>query len=222
MGHVILAATGLRREARLLGRADVIAVAGGGDDARLEAALEARAPEATALLSIGLGGALVEGLRPGDWVLGEAGEGGWPARLRTLLPDARVGPIHADGTMIADAAAKRALHRATGAIAVDMESHVARRVARRHGLPFAILRVISDDAGHSLPAAARVGMRGDGEIAIGAVLASLARDPRQIPALIVTARDAARAMRSLLGGYDMLARFGFGLADLGQFPRDLT
>ncbi len=36
--------------------------------------------------------------------------------------------------------------------AVDMESHVAARVAARHGLPFAALRVISDPASRSLPA----------------------------------------------------------------------
>jgi hopanoid-associated phosphorylase len=219
---VILAATGLRREARLLTRPGVVAIAGGGDDARLEAALEVCAPGAAALLSIGLGGALMEGLRPGDWVIGEASEARWLGRLRHILPDARVGPVHADGAMIADSEAKRALHVATGAIAVDMESHVARRIAARHGLPFAILRVISDAVDRSLPPAARVGMRSDGGIAIGAVLASLARDPAQLPALIATARDAKRAMRSLFGGYDMLARLGFGLADLGKLPLDLA
>lgn len=219
---MILAATGLKREARLLTRPGVVAIAGGGDGARLEAALEACAPGATALLSIGLGGALVDGLRPGDWVIGAASEAGWLGGLYAILPDARVGPVHADGAMIADADAKRALHVTTGAIAVDMESHVAQRVAARHGLPFAILRVISDGVDHSLPPAARVGMRGDGGIALGAVLASLVRDPRQLPALIATARDAGRAMRSLLGGYDVLARLGFGLADLGKLPLDLA
>jgi hypothetical protein len=218
---VILAATGLRREARVLVRPGVFAIAGGGDAARLEAALEARAGEARALLSIGLGGALVAGLAPGDWVIGQESEARWRDQLVAMLPQARVGPAYADGAMIADAGAKQALHARTGAIIVDMESHVARRVAARHGLPFAILRVVSDGVGRTLPAAARVAMRADGGIALGAVLESLARDPRQIPALIGIARDAARAMRSLVGGYDMLARLGFGLADLGEFPIDL-
>lgn len=252
---MILAATGLRREADILTRRGVVAVAGGGDAVRLERALEARVKGARALLSIGLGGALAEGLRPGDWVIGtyspsassrmrgsmipepqeshalenmdsrmrgNDGGGGWSKNLRTLLPRARTGPIHADGTMIATAAAKHALHAATGAIAADMESHVAARVAARHRLPFAILRVISDAADRDLPAAVQVGMKPDGGMAPAAVLRDLLRDPRQIPALIRVAIDAERAFRSLLRGCDMLAGVGFGLADLGEFPLDMA
>ena len=222
---MILAATGLRREARIIARPGLVtAIAGGGDAARLETGLEARAGTARAVLSIGLGGALVDGLAPGDWVIGGGGRAGaaWRERLHALLPGARIGPVHADGMMIADAAAKRALHAATGAIAVDMESHVAGRVAARHGLPFAILRVISDGVDHGLPPAAQAGMRPDGGMAIGAVLASLARHPGQLAALLRTARDAERGFRSLLRGYDVLARFGFGLADLCELPLDMA
>lgn len=216
---MILVATGMQREARIIARPGVIVVAGGGDDAWLEAELDARANGTRALLSIGVAGALAEDLRPGDWVIGTGPLG---ARLATILPHARIGPIYADGRMVADATAKQALHAATGAIAVDMESHIAARVAARHHLPFAIIRVISDAASDDLPAAARVALRPGGGIAIGAVLASLIRHPAQLPALIRTGRDAGIAMRSLFRGYDMLARFGFGLADEGQFPLDMA
>jgi nucleoside phosphorylase len=59
-------------------------------------------------------------------------------------------------------AGKRALRAETGALAVDMESHVAARVAARRGLPFAVVRVISDSADEALPPAAQIGMKPDG------------------------------------------------------------
>ena len=77
-----------------------------------------------------------------------------------------------------------------------MESHIAERVARERGLPFGVIRVISDGADAALPPVALVAMRPDGGIALGAVLASLARDPRQLPALLRTGRQADRHFAS--------------------------
>ena len=122
------------------------------------------------------------------------------ALLRALLPDAHVGPFAGVDRIVATAEAKRALREATGAIAADMESHVAARVARRHGVPFAIVRAVSDAADQSLPPAALVGMRPDGGVALGAVLRSVAQNPAQIPALIATGIRAERAFRALLRG----------------------
>lgn len=209
----ILAATGLLREARILRGPGVRAIPGGGDQQRLEAELDRAAPEVRGIISIGIAGALAPGLRPGDWVVADAvGEvptdPGWAARLAEALGAAR-GPIAGSDIMVADVAGKAALHGATGALAVDMESHVAARVAARHGLPFAVARVISDAADRSLPPAARVGMRPDGAMDLYAVLRSLAADPRQLPALIRTGLEAERAFRALLRSHH---RLGPGLA----------
>ena len=87
---------------------------------------------------------------------------------------------------------------ASGAAAADMESHVVARTAAELALPFAILRVIADPAERELPPAALAGMRADGGINVGAVLASLARSPRQLPALIRLAAEAGRARAALL------------------------
>ena len=103
----------------------------------------------------------------------------------------------------------RSLHRDSGAIAVDMESHLAARVARRHGLPFAAARVISDAAQRTLPPAARVGMRLDGGVDLSAVLGSLLMQPWQLPALMRTGWEAEQAFRALLRGHRLL---GPGLA----------
>jgi hypothetical protein len=116
--------------------------------------------------------------------------------------------------MLADAAAKREAQAATGAIAVDMESHIAAAVAARHDLPFAIARVVSDAANRSLPKAAQAGMAPDGSMDIGAVLWALARDPRQLPPLIRVGREAETAFQALRRGRDLLGP-GIGRLDLG-------
>ena len=84
------------------------------------------------------------------------------------------GAIAASDVMVADAPAKAALYTSTGALAVDMESHVAATFAAEHRLPFAALRVISDGANRALPRAAQAGMKRDGGMDVLAVLVELA------------------------------------------------
>jgi adenosylhomocysteine nucleosidase len=257
----ILVATGLQKEAAILGGRGVTVIAGGGDGGRLERELEAAVAGANMLVSCGLAGALAPGLKAGDLVIGEycPGEGA-PGRivprtileraghvqpgagpvtqvpqlgpglrrgsdlveaLRQHLTGAHVGTITGSDAIVASVPEKQSLYATTGALAVDMESHIAVRVAARHGLPFAIVRVISDAADHALPPAALVGMRPDGGIALGAVLGSLARNPRQLPALIRTGGDAGRAFAALRRVGDVLGRLGIGLADDLELPLNM-
>jgi adenosylhomocysteine nucleosidase len=221
---MILIATGLKREARILQGDGVVVVAGGGDRARLEQELDRAAGGASAVLSMGLCGALEAGLQPGDWVVATrivsaassdfATDPEWTATLAGTLPHARAGVMLGSDLIIADAAAKRAAFAATGALAVDMESHMAAAVAARRGLPFAAARVVSDAADRSLPKAAQAGMAPDGSMDIGAVLQALAADPRQLPALIRVGREAEVAFRALGRGRDLLGP-GLGRPDLG-------
>ena len=229
-----IAVTGLKREARILAGPNVRAIASGGDGARLQAELEAACEAATGVISIGLGGALIEGLRPGDWVVASSivSPGGdeeietdqaWRERLLMFLPKAQMGAITASQAMVVDASGKTALRAATGAAAVDMESLLAARVAQAHGLPFAAARTISDGARRDLPMAAQAGMRSDGGMAVGAVLAALARRPQEFPALIRTAIEAETAFGSLLRGRKLLggALMGPG-PDLGELLLDVS
>jgi hopanoid-associated phosphorylase len=225
----LLVATGLRREARLMAGPGIVVIAGGGDSQRLERELEILAGSASAILSSGLAGALAPDLRPGDIVIGtdcasfnatgpDESSAAFGRELGRHVPNARAGLVWAGDHPVADAAEKAAIHRETGALAVDMESHIAARVAARHRLPFAALRVISDAADVSLPPAALAGMQPDGGIALGAILSSLAQNPAQLPALIRVGRDATRAFRVLGGLHDMLRGRGIGRLD----PRQLT
>jgi adenosylhomocysteine nucleosidase len=95
-----------------------------------------------------------------------------------------------------------------------MESHIAAKMAARHDLPFAVARVVSDAADRSLPKAAQVGMATDGGMDIGAVLKALARDPRQLPALVRVGGEAETAFKALVRGRDLLGP-GLGRLDLG-------
>ena len=116
--------------------------------------------------------------------------------------------------------AKRALRRATGAVAVDTESHVAAAIAAKHGMPFAAFRVVADSARRSLPPVASVALTQDGGVSHAAVLRSLARSPSQIPAVLRTAVDARRAFRALLRGRRRLGR-GLAHPDLGDLLLDM-
>ncbi|WP_426258479.1 phosphorylase [Sphingomonas sp. DC1600-2] len=147
--------------------------------------------------------------------------GGLVEWLAAALPNAHLGTVVGADRIIASATEKAALHAHTGAIAVDMESHIAARVAARHNLPFAILRTISDSADHALPPAALVGMKPDGGVALGAILASLARNPAQLPALIRTGREAGAAFSALRRALGALEALGIGGLDLREFTLDV-
>ena len=72
------------------------------------------------------------------------------------------GTIIGLGAPVLTVAGKQRLFARTGAMAADMESHLASRIAERHGLRFAALRAISDAAGTAVPEVALAGVRADG------------------------------------------------------------
>lgn len=218
----ILAVTGLAKEAEMVGVADVVAVAGGGDAASLADKLNALHGDIRGVISIGLAGALSPHLKVGDCIIADQILTGaeswdcqetWRVRLTSRLPHAHQGQLFGSDVIIENPETKSGLYTATGALAVDMESQVAARFARARNLPLAGLRVISDDASHVLPPAALVAMKPDGGIAIGRVLGSLLRRPTQVPALIRTARASNKAFAELLRCLD-LCGVGIAGADL--------
>jgi hopanoid-associated phosphorylase len=203
---MILAAVGMRREARLVERPGVRAAVGGGRADRLEQRLRQALAGARAVISIGIGGGLDPALKVGDVVIGaEVSQPGlrwrtdadWRARLAERLPRAMIGAIHGSDEMVLAASDKARLHAETGAVLTDMESHVAARVAAEFGLPFAVLRVVSDAAGASLPPAVRQGLTEDGGMNLSGVLWALARGPGQLTGLMRAGRDADLAFRAL-------------------------
>jgi adenosylhomocysteine nucleosidase len=207
---------GLAAEARLarpLGEAAI----GGGLPAGAEAAAERLvARGADALLSFGLCGGLHPALPPGTLLVPREVRDG-AARFATDAALAeRLGGWSADillaeRTVVAAASEKARLFAATRAAAVDLESGAVARVAARHGLPFAVLRAVCDPAERDLPPTVLVALDQAGTIAMWRVLARVAANPGQVPALLRLASDAATARRALLARVRRVAsRWPFG------------
>jgi adenosylhomocysteine nucleosidase len=203
LGHVI-AVTGTKREAAVLLGMGIVSLPIAGRSVSLDSHL----PPISALISFGMAGALDPALRIGDWVIGERVCGGfehecdpaWVTALARQFPVARRGSVYADGNLIVASAKKIGLFQTTGALAVDMESNVVAETANRLGVPFAVLRCISDEASHTLPPAIGVAMRPDGGLDIGAIIGSLLRNPVQLPALLTSGVRFNRAFRIFKAG----------------------
>ena len=197
---------GLAAEAKIAASPDATIIAGGGDSRKLAETLAALPSDLVALLSFGVAGGLEPRLRPGDVCVATevaagadriAADAGWSARLAAALgvPGAC---FAGSDVIVADVAAKAALHTATGAALVDMETHIVAREARRRGIPWAAIRAVTDPAERALPHAAAVGMRPDGKIDLPAILGSLLKNPGQLPGLILAGGDARAAFAALL------------------------
>ena len=200
--------TGLNAEARILRRIPNLAperlACAGASTARARAAAERLAAAgATGLLSFGVAGGLTPELPPGSLVLAEAvvedGEpraasAGWHAAVLAVAGPGlalRAGTLAGSDRPLTSAADKARLHRTSGALAVDMESHAVAAVAAARGLPFLALRAVADPADRSIPAAALGAIGPDGRSRLGPVLAGLARRPWELPALLAL-NDAFR------------------------------
>jgi hopanoid-associated phosphorylase len=184
----------------------------------LRAALGAAiARGASGIISFGIAGGLKPGLVAGDWVVASgvtstkgviATDRAWTQRLLESLPHAVHANVAGANTVISTPLEKFQIHDETGAVAVDMESHIAAEIATEHRIPFVACRVILDAAHRMLPPAATLGLRLDGTPNMPAVFRSVWRDPRQLPDLVRVARDHHIAGRALRSGRKQL---GIGL-----------
>lgn len=171
--------------------------------ARLEVAI---ARGASGIISFGIAGGLAPHLFAGDCVVASGVRSGedviatdrtWAQRLLEAIPGAIHAPVVGVDTLLMDPLEKSRVHALTGAVAVDMESHIAAKVAYAHRLPFVACRIIIDAAHRTLPPAATVGLRQDGTPDVLAVFRSVLQKPNQLPDLIRTALDAFSAQRAL-------------------------
>jgi nucleoside phosphorylase len=100
------------------------------------------------LLSAGFSGALRPEQKVGDLLLAteviDKCGNCWPAVHPPVLPWCR-GRLLTASELVGDPREKQRLGQESGAVAVDMESAIVARLCHEHGVPFACLRVISDD-----------------------------------------------------------------------------
>jgi adenosylhomocysteine nucleosidase len=215
----VIIVVGLAFEARIAAGPGVHVICSG-DGRNLAARLTAAIVESRTLvrgcpgvISFGVAGGLAPDLHPGTCVVGSAvvseaermpTSHEWSQKLLQTIPDSVSGMLLGVPKPVAHPDEKRALYLKTGAIAVDMESHIVAAVAHAHDVPVAAIRVITDPAKRALPASAVAAMRANGTTDIGAMLRSVLKQPRQLPALLQTALDARAARATLVRGRHLL------------------
>jgi adenosylhomocysteine nucleosidase len=233
-GPRFVAVTGLAFEARIVAGPGVTVVCGGGQ-IQFRRSLEAAIRKGChGVLSFGIAGGLAPHLKPGACVVARniiaengryASDSGWAQSLVVAvqgsrfaaLQDVSFGDIAGSDVPVACTHTKRKLHEKTGAVAVDMESHVAARIAVEHRVPFAALRVITDPSHRALPPAALVATNGDFQ----AIMRSLIRHPKQVPTLFRLAIDSWAARQTLIPSRRLLGP-NLGLPDTRQHLLDVA
>jgi adenosylhomocysteine nucleosidase len=209
---VIGVVTGLRAEARCLEGLDLAVACSGGRPAQARAeAARLIAEGAAGLVSFGLAGGLAPAAATGDLILADAvalpGGGrvaadvAWRRRLMEAMATAGSRPHEAavagSDRLLATPAAKQALFEASGALAVDMESHAVAAAAQGAGRRFVVVRAIADPHDQALPRAARVALGPGGEIRLLMVARALAQRPGDLPTLLRLGGQSRRALAAL-------------------------
>ncbi len=164
------------------------------------------------VLSAGYSGGLCSALKVGDLVLateaidadGRSWPATWPGDLPAdwQLPMTR-GRVLTTPYLVTDPAEKRRLGEEHQALAVDMESAVAARICKQHGIPYGCLRAVSDDWDTPL-SPALAGIAPGGRVSWRRLLLALVRLPRLMGELLRLAKQTKAATR----------RLGLGLGEL--------
>jgi len=204
--------SGLRRELGCLGADNgLLTFSGVGPEKAAEGARQLGERGATALLSFGVAGGLAPDVPAGTLVLATnvidggatiATNADWlddlKAHLAVELPLV-LGPLIGVDRMVPSVEAKRQLHADTGALACDMESHAVARVARELGLPFMVVRAISDPVWQEVPKWVLKCLTPDGGVNGKALAWALAKKPWALPTLLRLGGDSKRAFAALRG-----------------------
>ena len=206
------------------GRPVAIVVTGDGDrNARAATAEVLGHLPVGRLLITGVAGALSPELAPGALLMADEVQSVAGARLaapRALVRWAArtAGALRGvvlTARAIADTPAEKAAlgarHAGGGPAIVDLESMACAEVAAGAGVPWLVLRAVSDTAAEALPALLERCRDDGGAIRRGRVVRALLRQPRALPPLLalrrrveVCARALAPALRALLDAWPAL------------------
>ncbi len=173
--------------------------------ATLERLIERHQP--AALLILGVCGGLRDDLGPADLIVPDrvgTPDGDAPAPAAAWLgrlPPAfgRRGRLVSIPRVAASAEAKQALADELGrdAVAVDLEAAAMAEVAGRRGVPYLVLRTVSDTVSESMPAFLKTCFREDGSMSRWAVVRSALLRPKRWKILVALKRRIDRCSRAL-------------------------
>jgi adenosylhomocysteine nucleosidase len=152
------------------------------------------------VLSVGFSGALQPEQRVGNLVEATEvvdSEGNcWPTLCLKTFPDTTAGRVLTMPELVGDPREKQRLGQQYQAVAVDMESAAAARLCAQHNIPFACLRVISDDWETALSPHLTDLLR-QGRVSISRLAARVLRHPKLIGELWRLAAQTRLAARRL-------------------------
>ena len=193
-----------------LGDGCVVGFSGAGPLAAKRNAESLAAHGATALISWGCAAALADGMAPGDLVLpghiiGTDGrrldtDPAWRERLACLLTGkltVHCGSLAESEHIVGKEAEKRAIHAATHAIALDMESAAAARAALGLGLPFLGIRSIVDPVKTTIPDSIQAAFDENGMLHVPRMLGRALLHPADFIDVIRLGRHFDAAMKTL-------------------------
>jgi len=207
--------TGLQREAQCLPgypnfKDIMVKCAAARPDRAESCASELLASGCSALMSFGLGGGLSPELTAGQVVVADRvilpdGDEiptakNWRERLLAVLPrngGVMVGAVAGSETIVANPQAKQEIYDATAAVAIDMESHRVAGIAARAGVPFLVIRAVSDASDQTIPKTAIGAISENGTPLYGKVISRIIRQPGDLPKLMRLSKDSERALASL-------------------------
>lgn len=205
--EAVVALVGLAFEARIAAGPGVLVICRGPAHQHAELVRSAVQDGCRSIISFGVAGGLEPDLLPGDCIVASSvidyptlrtTDPLWSRKLLEALPGVRHGPVVGVNSVVAHPADKRRLRELTGAVAVDMESHLVARLAAAYGLAFTAVRVVIDPADRVVPAAAVLAMGPDGTAGLGSMLWELLLRPSQLSALLRLAVDAYAARAALV------------------------
>ncbi len=206
---------GLADERRVIEKRDggvqgLVAVTGADPGRALPAARRLVTDGVRCLVSFGLAGGLDPALTTGSLVISHRvatreaayeGDAAWAGAMSAEIEGH--GMIVCGGTVFgADLPVLSPKHKAelfarTGSVIVDMESAAVAQAAQEAGLPFVVVRAVSDDADATVPDYATDAIDADGRADAFSVLGGLIGDPLSLPQLIGVAAGASRAYATL-------------------------
>jgi nucleoside phosphorylase len=164
------------------------------------------------VLLVGFSGALQPDQRVGDLVeatevVDSQGNACWPTISLKTFTKITAGRLLTMPQLIGDPKEKQRLGQQYQAVAVDMESAVAARLCAQHNVPFACLRVISDDWQTAL-SPHLVELLSQGRVSILRLAAKVLKHPKLISELWQLARQTRLAARKLAGALSVLTLDG--------------
>ena len=161
------------------------------------------------LLSFGIAGGLTPKLRVGDVVFSnhvvttlDESYGKRPATKKVdglSLGGAKPLQMSVCGVdeIVFNPTDKARLHQHTRAAIADMESHGVARAASAAGVPFFVLRSVSDAVGDHLPEFVAEGVNEDGAANLKPILLALLKNPFRLGALLKLKGNTDRALSAL-------------------------